>query len=361
MRLVLLLFSAGLVFAQEETGPPRIKRGVPKGTDPRGESRPESTPIPIPREIVTDENGRVIETRGGTTATTTPSAPAAGTAPEATTERETRGTLATTDAPTDPIDKARVVAFDFAEKLPNFFCQQVTFRYSGEGRRNIEWKLQDRIELELMYIDGKESYRNIKRNGKALKSGNPQETGTWSSGEYASVSLDVLASNTAARFKPLGDSEVGGRPARKFSYVVDQPNSHWKIDFGNGPVLYPAYKGAVWIDKQTDRVLRVEMIARQIPESYPMDVVEMTVDYGMIKIGQTEYLLPTRAENLACGRLSVTCTRNEVTYKNYRKFTAESTISTTDSSVTFDGESKGPQLATPPPDVPNPPDAPKKK
>ncbi|MCC6589461.1 MAG: hypothetical protein IT168_22365 [Bryobacterales bacterium] len=344
MRLLLLLLAAMLTFAQEDTGPPRIKRGVPKGTDPRGESRPESTPIPIPREIVTDENGRVIETRGGTTATTT-SASEAANAPAT-------GTTATVAA-IDPIDKAREVAFNFSEQLPNFFCQQVTFRYSGEGRRNIEWKLQDRIELELMFIDGKESYRNVKRNGKVLKSGNPQETGTWSTGEYATISLDVLASNTAARFKPLGDSDVGGRPARKFSYVVDQPNSHWKIDFGSGPVLYPAYKGAVWIDKQTDRVLRVEMIARQIPESYPMDVVEMTVDYGMVKIGQGEYLLPTRAENLACGRLSVTCTRNEVTYKNYRKFTAESTMSTTDSSVTFDGESKGPQLATPPPDVPN--------
>lgn len=353
--LVLFTIPVALLLGQEEGGPPRIKRGVPKSSDQRGESRPESTPIPIPREIVTDENGRVVETRGGTVATTTP----ATTSGEATTTSTT--TKTTTEAPVDPIDKARVVAFDFAEKLPNFFCQQVTLRYSGEGRRNIEWKLQDRIELELMFVDGKESYRNIKRNGKTLKSGNPQDTGTWSSGEYATVSLDVLASNTAARFKPAGDSEVGGRPARKFSYVVDQPNSHWKIDFGNGPVLFPAYKGAVWIDKQTDRVLRVEMIARQIPESYPMDVVEMTVDYGMVKIGQAEYLLPTRAENLACGRLSVTCTRNEVTYKNYRKFTAESTISTTDSSVTFDGESKGPQLATPPPDAPKKQDTPKKK
>lgn len=339
MRLLLLTLAAALMFAQEE-GPPRIKRGIPNSTDKRGEARPESTPIAIPREIVTDENGRVVETRGGTTATTTRTGEASTT------------TVTPSEAPENPIDKARVVAFDFAEKLPDFFCQQLTIRYSGEGRRNIEWKREDRIELELMYIDGKESYRNVKRNGKTLKGGNPQETGTWSTGEYATISLDVLASNTAARFKPLGDSEVGGRPARKFSYVVDQPNSHWKIDFGGGPVLYPAYKGAVWIDKQTDRVLRVEMIARQIPETYPFDVIEMTVDYGLVKIGQGEYLLPTRAENLACGRLSVMCTRNEVTYKNYRKFTAESTISTTDSSVTFDGDSKQPQLATPPPDVP---------
>lgn len=318
-RLSLVLLAMTLC-AQNEDAPPRLKRGIPKAGDAtrRGEARPEAVPVPLPpgREIVTDSEGRV--------------APEVNTRPE---------------APADPIDKARMVAFDFADQLPNFICQQLTLRYSGEGLRNIEWKLQDRIETDLMYSDGQESYSNYKRNGKLMKKGSPQDSGTWSTGEYGTIQLDVLASNTNAEFKYDRESEVGGRPARKYTYRVLKANSHWKVDSG-GNVLYPAYHGSVWIDNETSRVLRVEMIGRQIPESFPMASVEMTVDYGMVKLGDKAFLLPTRAENLACGRASVTCVRNEVKYMNYRRFTAESTISTAESTVTFDAEPA--PAATPP-------------
>jgi hypothetical protein len=320
MRWIGFVLFAAVLCAQNEEGPPRLKRGIPKAGDPtrKGEARPEAVPIPLPpgREIVTDSEGRVVKEES------------TAAAPE----------------PEDPIDKARVVAFDFAEQLPNFICQQLTLRYSGEGLRNIDWKLQDRIETDLMYSEGKESYGNFKRNGKLIKKGGPQDTGSWSTGEYGTIQLDVLASNTNAEFKFDRDSEVGGRPAKKYTYRVLKANSHWKVDFG-GNVLYPAYHGSVWIDNETSRVLRVEMIGRQIPESYPMASVEMTVDYGMVKLGDKQFLLPTRAENLACGRASITCVRNEVKYMNYRRFTAESTISTTESTVTFDGEQPPPAAA----------------
>jgi hypothetical protein len=82
------------------------------------------------------------------------------------------------------------------------------------------------------------------------------------------------------------------------------------------------------------------MEAIRIPEDYPMDKIETAVDYEFVKIGQNQYLLPVKSDVLACQRGSTICTHNEINFRNYRRFTAESTISTTDSSITFDGEEK---------------------
>jgi hypothetical protein len=70
---------------------------------------------------------------------------------------------------------------------------------------------------------------------------------------------------------------------------------------------------------------------------------EVTVDYGPVRIGDKVYILPTRAQNLACFTESSECTMNETEFRNYRKFSAESSISTTESTVTFDGDNKPPK------------------
>jgi hypothetical protein len=78
------------------------------------------------------------------------------------------------------------------------------------------------------------------------------------------------------------------------------------------------------------------MLAREIPDTYPLNVIEMTVDYGMVRVADRDLLMPVRAENLSCLKNSLTCTRNETEFRNYRKFTAESNVTTTDSTITFE-------------------------
>ncbi len=94
-----------------------------------------------------------------------------------------------------------------------------------------------------------------------------------------------------------------------------------------GQFLFPAYKGAVWLDKQKANVLRIEMQARNIPEEFPLDSIETTVDYDYVSLGATaKFLLPVRAEVLTCRRGSNECERNTIEFRNYHKFSGESTI-----------------------------------
>jgi hypothetical protein len=105
-----------------------------------------------------------------------------------------------------------------------------------------------------------------------------------------------------------------------------------------GQSVLPAYKGSVWIDKKTARILRIEMQARKIPEAFPLDTVEWVVDYSFVRIGDGEFLLPVHAENLSCWRGTSRCARNAIDFRNYRRFTSESQITTTDSTINYDAE-----------------------
>jgi hypothetical protein len=89
----------------------------------------------------------------------------------------------------------------------------------------------------------------------------------------------------------------------------------------------PGYGGSIWIDPKNGRVLRIEMQARGLPSQFPSDHVEMALDYEYVRLGGTEqFLLPTHSENLACQRGTALCSKNSIDFRNYHKYSGESTI-----------------------------------
>lgn len=221
-----------------------------------------------------------------------------------------------------------------AEELPDFLCEQLTWRFDSDSRPP-RWRLRDRISAEVLYLGGRETYQNFKRNGRPVDSARVESTGTWSTGEFGTLLQDLFFPATSARFTFAGEAELDGSGARLYDFAVPQRSSHWRVEF-EGRILYPAYQGSVWIDQDSFRVLRIEMQARDVPPAYPMDVIEMTVDYGPVQIAGQQHWLPVRAENLACKRYSTYCTRNEIVFTNFRKFTTESVVTTTDSTIRYE-------------------------
>lgn len=248
------------------------------------------------------------------------------------------------------IDRAFQAALEFDETLPNFICDEIVKRFKSSAKPP-KWKLDDTVETELLYVNRQEEYRNVRINGKPLKSGRPEETGNWSSGDWGTTLKDVLSPATDGAFKlRTGKDKIAGVETVIYDYTVEAANSHWEIRFGTP--IKPAYKGAIWIDPETARVMRIEMQARRIPQTYEMDTVEMTIEYGWVNVSGDKYLLPVTSQNLGCFRYTTKCGMNELAFKNYRKFGAESTIITTESNISFGGEEKAPASKTAPPELP---------
>jgi len=230
----------------------------------------------------------------------------------------------------DPvIEKARAAAAEFTETLPDYVCEEQMTRFVNVSHV-VNWQPVDIVSSEVVYEKGHERYRNLKVNGKPTGKRMEELGGAWSTGEFGSVLVDLLSPATAAEFEFRRESTAAGQPALVYDFSVEQEHSHWRIQVPSETVI-PAYKGSVWIDKKTNRVLRIEMQARNMPREFPLDKVESAVDYEYVRLGSEKlYLLPVHAESLSCQRGRSQCSRNSIDFRNYHKYTSESEITFTD-------------------------------
>jgi hypothetical protein len=233
--------------------------------------------------------------------------------------------VADTAPPPDPrIEKARSAASAFTDTLPDYVCQEQMARFASTTHI-VDWRPLDIVSAEIVYEKGRERYGKLAINGKPTKKTIEELPGAWSTGEFGTVLVDILSPATAADFRYRRMSKSGGRDAFMFDFEVDHDHSHWHIHAPSQSIL-PPYKGALWIDKETGRVLRIEMQANRMPQEFPYDKVETATDYEYIRIGEGQFLLPVHAETLMCERGTNICSRNTIDFRNYHKYAGEATI-----------------------------------
>ncbi|NWF83274.1 MAG: hypothetical protein HXY18_05540 [Bryobacteraceae bacterium] len=220
---------------------------------------------------------------------------------------------------------ARDAAAAFAIDLPNYVVEQNTTR-SHTNVDPPDWKVIDVVTAEVSCVNGKERYADVRINGRPPDK--PLEkSGTWTTGEFVTTLQDLFAPDTDARFERVRDGRAASRPAYVYSYAVDAKHSNWILVDDRGERYKPAHSGEIWIDKESRRVLRIEQRAGGLPASFGIEKAETRIDYGFVRIDNGTYLLPVESESLGCKRGTAQCSRNITSFRNYRKFSAESRIS----------------------------------
>ena len=216
-------------------------------------------------------------------------------------------------------------AQNYNQGLPNFVCEQETTRYYEQSRAS-GWQVADIVTAKVVYEDGKEDYRDITVGGKRTSKSMMELGGSTSTGEFGSILSSLLSSGPRATFKFAESTTVADEPAAVYDFKVPLANSDWAITVGS-QTLHPAYSGSIWVVKSSGEVRRIEYGADKIPKDFPDDEVQTAVDYEEISLGTpSKYLLPVKAEVLACQRGTTTCTKNTIEFRNYHKYAGESTI-----------------------------------
>lgn len=249
-------------------------------------------------------------------------------------------------SPSDPL-LVKAIAANKAldEKLPNFLCQQIMLR-SRSRNLGKKWKDDDVVEAEVLIADGKEQYRDIRVDGQPTGAKDLSRIGgAWSMGEYSTVVWNLYLPRSRTQFSREGPDMIADRAAVIYRYKIEQENSRWLLHV-NGQKYTPGHHGKVWIDLQNGRTLRVTMEATFLPSDYPLSTAEGVLEYADIEIDGQAYLLPAFAENTACGRGSAECARTNIEFRDYQKFSSESSMFTTDSDIEFGepvpGDNNGP-------------------
>jgi len=222
------------------------------------------------------------------------------------------------------LDRTKEWAATFTNGLPNFVCQQFTTRYT-EVSRSEGWQAQDVITAKVIYEDGREGYQDISVGGKRTSKSMLELGGSTSTGEFASMLASLFDPMRNTDFKFYRSATVGTADASIYDFKVSLPRSDWTITIG-GQTLRPAYSGSVWVEKSSAEVRRIELQADNVPKDFPLDEVQSAIDYESVSLGTARFLLPVKAENLSCQRGSSFCTKNTIEFRDYHKYSGESTV-----------------------------------
>jgi len=278
---------------------PILRRGKPKPTDSdTGDTAEAPKPKPAPAKPKSDSVDFTI-----------------------TAQDAAKNTVYNDDA---RITQTRAWAASFTQGLPNFVCQQVTTRYIEESKSS-GWQPLDVVTAKVVYEDGKEKYQEITVGGKRTNKGMMELGGSTSTGEFASILMSLFEGQRAQFRFSESTSLTGGVAAAVYDFKVPLRHSDWTIRVG-GQALMPAYNGSVWIEKTDPKVRRIEMQAINIPKDFPDDAVESTVDYDQVRLGERMFLVPVHSEILSCQRGTTICTKNTIDFRDYHKYSGESTI-----------------------------------
>ena len=217
--------------------------------------------------------------------------------------------------------QAREYALNYSKQLPNFICTQVTRRYADPSGLEF-WRRMDVLTAKLSFFENKEDYKVILVNNQTVDFQPEQVGGTISRGEFGSLLLEIFQPDSEAQFTWSRWTTLRGRRAHVFEYRVVRPL--FSIRYENESIVVP-YSGQVYVDAQDLTVSRIRRKADNLPPTFPVQEVFQELDYDTIAIGDgQEFMLPLKVT--VRSRAGKLLTKNEIEFRMYRKFGADTTI-----------------------------------
>lgn len=231
------------------------------------------------------------------------------------------------------LDRTRVATLGAAAAMPDFIVKQLIRRSTAYGSTN-NWIPQDNLTIAVGYrANGGEQYKVLSVNGMALgteaketRNYSKEVGGATTSGvEYISAVASVFDPESKTEFKFADTDVIMGRRTLVFEYQIEKPFSRWVLTSGDTASTTVGSRGRVWIDRETNRVLRFEQIAFDIPGNFPITAASTLIDYDWVTINENKYLLPTHSEILmtSIGSGRQLQSRNNISFRGYQKFGAE--------------------------------------
>ena len=240
------------------------------------------------------------------------------------------GAMAQTLAPPPAAEQKKALAeatdyaLNYEKNLPNFICLQVTHRFE-DSRGAGDWKGLDTVNERLTYFDHHEDYKVTEVNGKQVDISHEKLAGSVSSGEFGSIMKEIFAPETETHYEFERWGTLRGNRMLVYSYRVELQHSNYHIEVRDqGLNLVTAYHGLIFVDNEHHFVHRLTLEAEGIPATFPIQELNIRLDYDFKTIGDASYLLPLDFELIS--REHSTRYKNDVDYRLYRKYGTETNI-----------------------------------
>jgi hypothetical protein len=220
-------------------------------------------------------------------------------------------------------DAAAKNAMGYLDQLPNFRCIQETHRFTAPVKTPDQLKEADSYKDELILEDGKERYQRLESAGVKADHAPIENSGIRSRNEFGSLLRGLFDPKVGASYHWAGRSMALGVLCQVFEFEVSKAKSNFVLHYGND-VQPVAYHGRAFIDDETGMVRRLTIEGTGLPKEFGLQSPSLSLDYGMVKIGEDDYLLPLLS--ILQLRRAKVFVRNESVFRGYRRFQAESHI-----------------------------------
>ncbi len=228
--------------------------------------------------------------------------------------------------PDPTLDAIRDYARNYTEHLPNYTATQVIKRKSKftESPQLPPVTQNEDIEEQIGYNDHRESHKVLKYNGKKIPDNAPvRSEGIFSTGEFGGILETLSREGIGSSFKRAKTEKLAGKtvdvyefsvPAEPSGYVIKEPGRQTAI----------AFVGKVYADTASHAVLRIQFHCVDFPFNLKYKSLEMDLAFAPAKVGGQEFILPARysLKTVSADGDSLI----EASYRNYQRFSVESTI-----------------------------------
>ncbi len=236
------------------------------------------------------------------------------------------------------LDAAREYALNYAKSLPDFICLEVNRRYIDphyKAGTDGSWAISDRLAEKLTYFDQKEKYELISHNDDSLYGKSVESVGgALSRGDFGTLIREIFEPESSAEFHWERWSNLQGHLMHVYAFHVDQPHSKLTIDYQRAQQVTPAFHGEVFVEKGPNTIWRINVVPEP-PATFPIQDVSQRLDYRYTEISGQKFLLPSSGQVIM--RTNGQGSKNEIEFRSYRKYSADTTITFDES----DDDSKG--------------------
>lgn len=227
----------------------------------------------------------------------------------------------------DLLEKTRNVTLAAAQAMPDFIVKELVTRSNALGKTQ-NWRVLDHLSFAVGYrASGGEEYRLLAINGQPPGEGGfnrEQIGGSISAGEFVTMLTKIFSVENQTSFKAIDTDTLRNRRTLVYEFAIEKKFSPLRL-MANKQVAIAGCRGRVWIDRETNRVLRLEEIATDIQADFVITEIGWLIDYDWVTISERPYLLPVQSEVIATYRIGerVYQDRNEIRFRNYQKFGTE--------------------------------------
>jgi hypothetical protein len=176
--------------------------------------------------------------------------------------------------------------------VPDYTCLQTVVR-EVQGRRGAPRPL-DTLRLEVAHVGQEELYG---WPGEAFQSGDMRKFvagGFIGTGVFAQHALSLFVDD-AGTFRYAGEEPCRGKPALHYTYELPVLASGYNVH-ANGKQATVASRGSFWADRESLDLIRIEIVADEIPAELGIVRITTHIDYGRMRIGGSSVLLPESAK-----------------------------------------------------------------